>query len=59
MPARSDLTTAQLSEYLNNEFGPEINADNVRAACDHFGVTTILLLSSVYVTSMSSVAPGN
>ena len=39
MPARSDLTTAQLSEYLNNEFGPEINADNVRAACDHFGVT--------------------
>ena len=39
MPARSDLTTAQLSEYLNNEFGPEINADNVRAACNHFGVT--------------------
>jgi len=39
MPARSDLTTAQLSEYLNNEFGPEINADNVRSACDHFGVT--------------------
>ena len=39
MPARSDLTTAQLTEYLNNEFGPEINADNVRAACDHFGVT--------------------
>ena len=39
MPARSDLTTAQLSEYLTNEFGPEINADNVRSACDHFGVT--------------------
>jgi hypothetical protein len=39
MPARSDLTTAQLAEYLTNEFGPEINADNVRSACDHFGVT--------------------
>ena len=39
MPARSDLTTAQLSEYLTNEFGPVINADNVRDACDHFGVT--------------------
>ena len=39
MPARSDLTTAQLSEYLTNQFGPEINADNVRSACDHFGVT--------------------
>ena len=39
MPARSDLTTAQLSEYLTNEFGPEINAENVRSACDHFGVT--------------------
>ena len=39
MPARSDLTTAQLSEYLTNQFGPEINSDNVRSACDHFGVT--------------------
>jgi hypothetical protein len=39
MPARSDLTTEQLSEYLTNQFGPEINADNVRSACDHFGVT--------------------
>jgi hypothetical protein len=39
MPARSELTTAQLSEYLTNEFGPVINADNVRDACDHFGVT--------------------
>ena len=39
MPARSDLTTAQLSEYLTNQFGPEINADNVRSACNHFGVT--------------------
>jgi hypothetical protein len=39
MPARSDLTTAQLSEYLTNQFGPEINAENVRSACDHFGVT--------------------
>ena len=39
MPARSDLTTAQLSEYLTSNFGPEINADNVRSACDHFGVT--------------------
>ena len=39
MPARSDLTTAQLSEYLTSNFGPEINAENVRSACDHFGVT--------------------
>ena len=39
MPARSDLTTAQLSEYLTSNFGPEMNADNVRSACDHFGVT--------------------
>ena len=39
MPARSDLTTSQLSEYLTNEFGPEVNAENVRSACNYFGVT--------------------
>ena len=39
MPAKSDLTTAQLTSYLTENFGSDINADHVRSACDHFGVT--------------------
>ena len=39
MPAKSDLTTAQLTSYLSENFGSDINADHVRSACDHFGVT--------------------
>ena len=38
MPAKSDLTSAQLAEYLNNEFGSAINADHVKSAAKHFGV---------------------
>ena len=39
MPAKSDLTTTQLTSYLSENFGNDINADHVRAACDEFGVT--------------------
>ena len=39
MPAKSDLTTAQLTSYLSENFGSDINADHIRSACDHFGVT--------------------
>jgi len=52
MPAKSDLTTAQLSEYLTNEYGTEINTDNIRAAAAHFGVgypTAVKRLRDFYV----------
>ena len=39
MPAKSDLTTAQLTSYLSETYGNDINANHVRSACDHFGVT--------------------
>ena len=39
MPARSDLTTSQLTSYLSDTYGNDINADHVRAACREFGVT--------------------
>jgi hypothetical protein len=39
MPAKSDLTTTQLTSYLSENFGNDINADHVRAACNEFGVT--------------------
>jgi len=39
MPAKSDLTTPQLASYLSETYGNDINADHVRHACDHFGVT--------------------
>ena len=39
MPAKSDLTTTQLTSYLSENFGNDINADHVRAACSQFGVT--------------------
>ena len=39
MPARSDLTTNQLTTFLVETYGNNINADAVRSACDHFGVT--------------------
>jgi hypothetical protein len=39
MPAKSDLTTTQLTSYLSENFGNDINADHVRAACGEFGVT--------------------
>ena len=38
MPAKSDLTTAQLTSYLSENFGSDINADHVRSACNNFGV---------------------
>jgi hypothetical protein len=52
MPAKSDLTTAQLSEYLTNQYGTEINTDNIRAAAVHFGVgypTAVKRLRDFYV----------
>jgi len=39
MPAKSDLTTTQLTSYLSDTYGNDINAEHVRAACDNFGVT--------------------
>ena len=39
MPAKSDLTTAQLTAFLSEHYGNTINADAVRHACVEFGVT--------------------
>jgi hypothetical protein len=39
MPAKSNLTTAQLTAYLSENYGNDINADHVRAACDYFNIT--------------------
>jgi len=39
MPAKSDLTTLQLTSYLSETYGNDINADHVRSAADNFGVT--------------------
>jgi hypothetical protein len=39
MPAKSDLTTTQLTSYLSETYGNDINADHVRSAADNFGVT--------------------
>ena len=39
MPAKSDLTTAQLTDFLSANYGCEINSDAVRHACVEFGVT--------------------
>ncbi len=39
MPARSDLTTNQLTTFLAETYGNDINAEHVRAACDNFGIT--------------------
>ena len=39
MPARSDLTTAQLTDFLSANYGCDINSDAVRHACVEFGVT--------------------
>jgi len=39
MPAKSDLTTAQLTAFLSKNYGNDINADAVRHACLEFGVT--------------------
>jgi hypothetical protein len=39
MPAKSDLTTAQLTAFLSEHYGTTVNADAVRHACLEFGVT--------------------
>ena len=39
MPAKSDLTTTQLTSFLSKNYGNDINADAVRHACLEFGVT--------------------
>ena len=39
MPAKSDLTTPQLTSYLSETYGNDITAEHVRSACDNFGVT--------------------
>ena len=52
MPARSELTTTQLTSYLSETYGNDINADAVRSAADHFGVTyptAVKRLSDFYV----------
>ena len=52
MPAKSDLTTTQLVNYLSDKYGSDINADHVREAAAHFGVgyaTTTKRLRSFYV----------
>ena len=39
MPAKLDLTTTQLASFLSENFGNDVNAEHVRSACDHFGIT--------------------
>ena len=39
MPAKSDLTTEQLTGYLSKNYGNDINAAQVQDACGVFGVT--------------------
>lgn len=39
MPAKSDLTTEQLTGYLSQNYGNDINASQVQDACGIFGVT--------------------
>ena len=39
MPASSNITTENLVDYLTGQFGTEINCENVRSACDNFGIT--------------------
>ena len=39
MPAKSDLTTTQLTSFLSENYGSDINSQHVTSACDHFGVT--------------------
>lgn len=39
MPAKSDLTTTQLTSYLSETYGNNINTAQVRDACEVFGVT--------------------
>jgi hypothetical protein len=39
MPAKSDLTTSQLTAFLSEHYGTTVNADAVRHACVEFGVT--------------------
>ena len=39
MPAKLDLTATQLASFLSENFGNDVNAEHVRSACDHFGIT--------------------
>jgi hypothetical protein len=39
MPAKSDVTTEQLTSYLSSNFGNDINAAQVQDACGVFGIT--------------------
>ena len=39
MPAKSDLTTTQLTSYLSDTYGNDISAEHVRSAASHFNVT--------------------
>ena len=39
MPAKSDVTTEQLTSYLSENFGNDINAAMVQDACGVFGIT--------------------
>jgi hypothetical protein len=39
MPAKSDLTTSQITSYLAETFGSDINTDHVRAAATYFSIS--------------------
>ena len=39
MPAKSDLTTAQLTAFLSEHYGTTVTADAVRLTCVEFGMT--------------------
>ena len=39
MPAKSDLTTSQITSYLAETFGSDINTEHVRAAATYFSVS--------------------
>lgn len=53
MPAKSDLTTSQITSYLAETFGSDINTDHVRAAATYFSVsypTAVKRLRDCYVS---------
>jgi MoxR-like ATPase len=39
MPRKSDVTTEQLTSYLSEHFGNDINTQMVQVACDNFNIT--------------------
>jgi hypothetical protein len=39
MPRKSEVTTEQLTAYLSENFGDDVNTQMVQSACDNFGIT--------------------